>query len=110
MNFYIGNSIESVDANDMNIEFNDELLHFLYEQNTKISFDLNKLVEIDPYNDIKISNNTVTEIIKICNYILNNSLLKNYKYESEAIDTLKNLIKISQKAISENMGLISIGD
>lgn len=30
MNFYIGNSIDEIDEQDVNIEFSDELIDFIY--------------------------------------------------------------------------------
>ena len=52
-------------------------------------------------------------IIDICEFILENSLLKKYNLESyncEGEEMLFNLIKICKKALIMNRGLVSIGD
>ena len=48
MNFYIGNSIDEIDEQDVNIEFSDELIDFIYKMSGRVSFDMSKLYKIDP--------------------------------------------------------------
>lgn len=110
MNFYIGNSINEIDEQDVNIEFSDELLDFVYKLSKQDSFDMSKLHEIDPYADVEISKSDLSEIIEICNYILDTSLIQNYEEPDEGNQMLKNLVQIAQEAQSRNLGLISIGD
>ncbi len=110
MNFYIGNSINEIDEQDVNIEFSDELLDFVYKLSKQDSFDMSKLYEIDPYADVEISKSDLSEIIEICNYILDTSLIQNYEEPDEGNQMLKNLVQIAQEAQSRNLGLISIGD
>ncbi len=110
MNFYIGSSINEVNVEDTNVEFSDELIEFIYKLSEQNSFSMNKLYEIDPYSDVEVSKYDLPEIIKICNYILGSSLLKNYEKEYEARKMLHNLMELSQSALGKNVGLVSIGD
>lgn len=55
--FYIGNSIEEIDEQDINVEFSDELINFIYKLRGQASFDMSKLYEIDPYDDVVVSKN-----------------------------------------------------
>lgn len=111
MNFYIGNSIDGINPyEDDNIEFSDELLHFIHKLSKQSSFDMSKLCKIDPYGDVKISKIDLPEIIEICNYILDKSLLQNYEERDIGYQELKNLIEIARKGMIRDLGLISIGD
>lgn len=110
MNFYIGNSIEEIDEQELNVEFSDELINFIYKLRGQTSVDINKLYKIDPYDDVVVSKSDLVQIIEICNYILDTSLLRNYEEFDEGNQMLHDLVKISQKAISRGLGLISIGD
>ena len=110
MNFYIGDSIDNIDLSDSNVEFSDDLINYIYKLRDKSSFDMSKLYEIDPYDDIEIPNKDVFEIIKICKHILDLSLLENYKEYDEGNQMLKELLEIAESAIKKNIGLISIGD
>ena len=69
MNFYIGNSIDEIDEQDVNIEFSDELIDFIYKMSGRVSFDMSKLYKIDPYDDVEVSKNDLSPIAKICKYI-----------------------------------------
>lgn len=110
MNFYIGNSIGKIDKQDVNVEFSDKLISFIYKLRGQVSFDMSKLYEIDPYDDVEVSENDLSQIIEICNYILDASLLQNYEELEEGNQMLQDLVEIAQKAISRGLGLISIGD
>ena len=110
MNFYIGNSIGKIDKQDVNVEFSDKLIDFIYKLRGQVSFDMSKLYEIDPYDDVEVSENDLSQIIEICNYILDASLLQNYEELEEGNQMLQDLVEIAQKAISRGVGLISIGD
>ncbi len=110
MNFYIGNSIDEINEQDVNVEFSDELIDFIYKLKEQVSFDMSKLYEIDPYDDVEISKNDLFQIVEICNYILDTSLLQNYGETDEGNQMLRDLIEITQKAMSRDLGLVSIGD
>ena len=110
MNFYIGNSIDEIDKQDVNVEFNDELIDFIYKLSKQVSFDMSKLYEINPYEDVVVSVNDLSQIVEICNYILDTSLLQNYEEPDEGNLMMEDLVKIARKAISRNVGLVSIGD
>lgn len=110
MNFYISNSLDDVKLNDANVDFSDELINYIYNLREKSPIDMSKLYGIDPYNDIEISNKDVMDIICICKCILDLSLLKDYEEYSEGNQMVKRLLEISDCAMKNNMGLISIGD
>ena len=46
MNFYIGNSIDEINEQDVNVEFCDELIDFIYKMSGQVSFDMSKLYQI----------------------------------------------------------------
>ncbi|MGN0386185.1 MAG: hypothetical protein ACI4EX_09905 [Lachnospiraceae bacterium] len=71
---------------------------------------MRKLYEIDPYGDVEISKNDLPQIIKVCNYILETFLLQTYEEPDEGNQMLKDLVEIAQKALSGDLGLVSIGD
>ncbi len=110
MNFYIGNSIDEIDEQDVNVEFSDELIDFIYKMSGQVSFDMSKLYEINPYDDVEVSKNDLSQIVEICNYILDTSLLQNYEEPDEGNQMLQDLVKIIQRAMSKDSGLVSIGD
>lgn len=110
MNFYIGNSIDEIAEQDVNVEFSDELIDFIYKMSRQVSLDMSKLYEIDPYDDVEISKNDLFQIVEICNYILDTSLLQNYKEPDEGKQMLQDLVEIIQKAMTSDLGLVSIGD
>lgn len=110
MNFYIGNSVNDIDIQDVNVEFSDELIDYIYKLGKQNSFDMSKLYEIDPYHDIEISKGDLPQIIYICEYILDMSLIEDYKERDEGKEMLYNLLEIAQKALKKDLGLVSIGD
>lgn len=110
MNFYIGNSINEINIKGKNVEFSDELMNYIYQLKEETTYSLQQLFGIDPYADIEIPKDDIPEIISICNYILAEALLENYAERDEGIEMVSNLERIAQKALSEQMGLISIGD
>lgn len=110
MNFYIGNLIDELDINSENIEFSDELLAYIYKISQYYSIDMEKLYAIDPYDDIDISKVDLPEIINICNFILKESLLESFPERDEGNKMMSDLLKIANKALANESGLISIGD
>ena len=71
---------------------------------------MSKLYKIDPYDDVEVSKNDLSQIIEVCNYILGASLLQDYEEPDEGNQMLQDLVEIAQKAMSRNIGLVSIGD
>ena len=110
MNFYIGNSIDKINEQNDNVEFSDDLINFIYKLRKKVTCDMSKLYGINPYSDVEIPKSDLFQIIEICEYILNTSLLQDYEDAEEGNQMLRDLVKISEKAISKDLGLISIGD
>ena len=110
MNFYIGNSIDEINEQDINVEFSDELINFIYKLNGQVSYNMSKLYEIDPYDDIEIPKNDLLQLVEICKYILDATLLQNYEKPNEGNQMLQDLVEIAQKAMSRDLGLVSIGD
>lgn len=110
MNFYIGDSIDGIGEKDVNVEFSDELIDFIYKMKGQVSLDMSKLYEIDPYDDVEIPKNDLFQIVEICNYILDTSLIQNYEEPDEGRQMLQDLLEITKKAMESNLGLVSIGD
>lgn len=110
MNFYIGNSMDEIDKQDVNVEFSDELIDFIYKLSKQESLDMSKLYEIDPYGDVEISKNDLSHIIEVCNHILDTSLHQTYEEPEEGYQMLEDLVEIAKKALSRNLGLVSLGD
>lgn len=110
MNFYMGNSINEVDLQDINVAFSDELIDFIYKLRTQVPLDMSKLYGIDPYDDVEISNDDLSQIIEVCHYMIDASLLGDYAESEEGNRMLRNLAEFAEKAMSKNLGLISIGD
>ncbi|MDD6795986.1 MAG: hypothetical protein PUE01_11360 [Clostridiaceae bacterium] len=108
MNFYIAKSINEINQGDNNVEIDVELLEYLYLLKKQIPFTM--LFSIDPYDDVVIEKETITDIIKICNYILAVGLLDKYEEVDYAIETVTNLIGIGERAILERKTLLSVGD
>ncbi len=110
MNFYIGNSIDEIDEQDVNVEFSDELIDFIYKMSGQVSFDMSKLYQIDPYDDVEVSKNDLSQIVEICKYILDTALLRNYEEPDEGRQMVQDLLEIIKKAMTRDLGLVSIGD
>lgn len=110
MDFYMGNSITEVDEKNSNVEFDDELIAYVYKVDKQVVFDMHRLYEINPYDDVEISIDDLPQIIEICKYILNEELLHGYEESEEGQQMLQGLVEIAQEAIAKNLGLVSIGD
>lgn len=110
MNFYIGDSIDEIDEQDVNVEFSDELIDFIYKMSGRVSFDMSKLYKIDPYDDVEVSKNDLPQIVEICKYILDSALLQDYEKPDEGRQMLQDLLEIIKKATIRELGLVSIGD
>lgn len=110
MNFYIGNSIDEIDEQDVNVEFSDELIDFIYKMSGRVSFDMSKLYKIDPYDDVEVCKNDLPQIVEICKSILDSALLQDYEEPDEGRQMLQGLLEIIEKATTRELGLVSIGD
>lgn len=110
MNFYIGNSIDEIDEQDVNVEFSDELLDFIFKISKQEAFDMSKLYGINPYADVEVPKKDLFQIIEACNYILDASLLQTYDETDEGNQMLHDLAEIAKKAQMRDLGLVSIGD
>ena len=110
MNFYIGNSIDEIDEQDVSVEFSDELIDFIYKMSGQVSFDMSKLYKIDPYDDVEVSKNDLPQIVEICKSILDSALLQDYEEPDEGRQMLQDLLEIIKKATTRELGLVSIGD
>lgn len=58
----------------------------------------------------EVAKKDLSQIIEVCNYIIGESLLRNYAKPDEGNHMLQNLVELAHKAISRGLGLISIGD
>ena len=106
MNFYIGNSVNEININDYNVELDDDLMSIINDLTKKINIDFSVLYDIDPYDDVVISNDHLTKLLDVIKNILSSNLLIEYS----DYDTLTDLIKLINKAIFLRTNLISIGD
>ena len=107
MNFYIGNSVNNIDADEYNVEVDDELLDFMRKLRRDVCDDDNILLEIDPYSDVIIPKEKLSKMIEFCDCMLEKFFLANYE---EGRETFLRLREISQKAIEQGLSLISVGD
>ena len=71
---------------------------------------VSKLCEINPYDDVEVSQNDLSQIAGICKYILESTLLQEYKEPDEGRQMIQDLLEIIRKALQRDLGLVSIGD
>lgn len=110
MNFYIGNSVNEININDYNVELDDDLMSIINDLTKKINIDFSVLYDIDPYDDVVISNDHLTKLLDVIKNILSSNLLIEYSDYDALKNTLTDLIKLINKAIFLRTNLISIGD
>lgn len=110
MNFYIGNSVKDINLNNKNIEFSDELIGYIYNLRDKVLFDMSKLYDIDPYDDVVISADDIQLIINTCKSILTSKILEDARELEIWTIMLNELINMAQQALSMETGIVSIGD
>lgn len=110
LNNYIGDSINKIEKEYSSVDFSDELVDCIYKIRCCFPLDASNLYEIDPYDDVVIPAHYVFNNIKICEFVLNSSLLQDYKEPEEARIMLQNLLNLSREALSDGVGLVSIGD
>ena len=62
------------------------------------------------YDDVEVSKNDLFQIAEICKYILDTALLQNYEEPDEGRQMVQDLLEIIQKAMTSDLGLVSVGD
>ena len=110
MNFYIGNKINEYDEYGQTVEVSDDLLSLIYRLRDKSECDLSALYTINPYEDVFVDFEQVKKIKEICWCLLlevEGLYIPDKKY---MIDSLTGLLCLSDKAILQKKGLVSIGD
>lgn len=110
MNFYIGNQLSDISDNGYNVWFDINLHDFICRQRKYIPFNIDAIGDIDPYADVIIKKEIVSEIIEVCELLLECEYLHEYEDYDEAIEILKETIKIAKEAQALNVGLVSSGD
>ena len=110
MNFYIGSSINDLDVHDNNVEFDDELLDFIYRKSKELPFYADELCSLNPYADTEIPLTDLPQIVNTCHYLLNNAIFENHPNSGEWSCMVRDLIEIAERATIEGSGLICIGD
>jgi len=110
MNFYMGESFEKIDYDRGDVEFEDELLDFIYKMSKREHYNMSALCNINPYGDTVISQGDLPQIISICNRILENDLLERYKDYEGGMKAVRNLHEMSKSALGSGKGLVVLGD
>ena len=82
--------------NNENIEFSDELIGYIYSSRDEVLFDMSKLYDIDPYDDVVISRDDIQLIISACNSILTSTILEGTRELEVWTAMLNNLINMAQ--------------
>ncbi|WP_455505338.1 hypothetical protein [Clostridium sp.] len=96
--------------NNENIEFSDELIGYIYSSRDEVLFDMSKLYDIDPYDDVVILADDIQLIINTCKSILVSTILKDARESEIWTIMLNELINMAQQALSMETGIVSIGD
>ena len=96
--------------NNENIEFSDELIGYIYSSRDQVLFDMSKLYDIDPYDDVVILADDIQLIINTCKSILVSTILKDVRESEIWTIMLNELINMAQQALSMETGIVSIGD
>jgi len=96
--------------NNENIEFSDELIGYIYSSRDEVLFDMSKLYDIDPYDDVVILADDIQLIINTCKSILVSTILKDVRESEIWTIMLNELINMAQQALSMETGIVSIGD
>lgn len=109
MNIYIGNKIKEINTNEENVEISDDLIEQVYKCRDQIQVDTKSFFEIDPYSDCVVTIEKTKNIIAVFEYILQNDCV-NKLFEQDEIEDIRLCVKFAKKALSLNMGLVSIGD
>ena len=73
-------------------------------------FYIDAVDDIDPYVDVIIPKENVSETIEMCELLLECEYLHEYEEYDHAIEILKETIKIAKEAQALDLGLVSSGD
>lgn len=109
MNFYIGNQIKEININDENVEISDSIIERIYNCRNLIETDIKSFLNINPYKDCEVCIENTKNIIAMFEYILNEDCV-NKLFEQNELDDIRLCVKLAKKALSLNIGLVSIGD
>ena len=96
--------------NNENIEFSDELIGYIYSSRDEVLFDMSKLYDIDPYDDVVILADDIQLIINTCKSIIVSTILNDVRESEIWTIMLNELINMAQQALSMETGIVSIGD
>ena len=110
MNFYVGNKLSDITDDGFNVWFDSNLHDFICRQSKYIPFNIDAIGDIDPYADVIIPKENVSEIIEVCELLLKCEYLHEYEDYDEAIEILQETIEIAKEALALNVGLVSSGD
>ncbi|MDU4853127.1 hypothetical protein ACTQ31_15370 [Clostridium butyricum] len=108
MNFYIGHSIEQLNVDDKNVELDDEMMEYLYSIKEKIPFVA--FFTIDPYSDMVVEKNEISDIISMCDYVVKEQRLNDYDESEDIILAIRELNSLCQNALKQSKKIIVIGD
>ncbi len=108
MNFYIGNSIEQLNENDKNVELDDEMIEYLYSIKKIIPFVA--FFTIDPYSDMLVEEENISDIVLMCEYVLKEQVLNDYDENEEIILAISELNNLCHNALKKGEKIIVIGD
>ncbi|EOP11368.1 MULTISPECIES: hypothetical protein [Bacillus] len=108
LDFYIGKNMDSINFKSKCVEFDDELQNYLYYIRNKVSFDIQPLYGIDPYDDTIFDENDIKNIIATCVNLLDSKLLEGFG--DEASVCILNIKRLCEEALQRRERLFSIGD
>ncbi|NLP14934.1 MAG: hypothetical protein GX383_10790 [Clostridium sp.] len=108
MNFYIGNSIETLNKNDKNVELDDEMVEYLYSIKELIPYVA--FFTIDPYSDLVVEEEDISDIIMMCKYVIKEQILNAYDESEELILVINELNDLCHNALKKGEKIIVIGD
>lgn len=108
LNFYIGRYWSDLNFHSDSTEFDDEFQNDLYLIRDQVSFDLQPLYDIDPYNDTYFNENDMKRIITSCENLLISNTLK--EFDDEATDCIIEIKELFQKGLDNGEGIFAIGD
>ncbi|MDC2864241.1 hypothetical protein [Bacillus sp. BP-3] len=74
LDFYVGKNMNSIYFKSKCVEFNDELQIHLYHIRNKVSFDMQPLYGMDPYNNTIFDEDEIKTIIATCVNLLDSKI------------------------------------
>lgn len=108
MNFYVGNSFEQLNVNEINVELDDEMVEYLYSIKEKIPYVM--FFSLDPYSDTVVEKEDISDIILMCEYVLKEQVLNDYSERDHLTFSIKELNDLCCKAIKQCKKILVIGD